>query len=68
METTITLQTEKILNEDSLLLTSMIFMGANQTIRDVHILVTAFLRYALVGTSITNNLMRLMVNNLPDED
>lgn len=54
------LQTEKTLDHDSLLLASMILIGANQTIRDVHILVAAFLRYAMIGASITTNLMGLI--------
>jgi hypothetical protein len=67
MENTIPLPTEKIPDEDSLILASMILMGANQTIRDVHVLVTAFLRYAMIGASITNNLMSLMVNTSEED-
>jgi hypothetical protein len=67
MENTILLPTEKTPDEASLFLASMILMEANQTIRDVHILVTAFLRYAMVGASITNNLMGLVENTGAEE-
>jgi hypothetical protein len=67
MENTILLQPEKVLDADSLFLASSIFVGASQTIRDVHIIVAALLRYALIGASITNNLMDLMVNNALEE-
>lgn len=67
MENTILLQTEKILDADSLFLASSIFVGASRTIRDVHIIVAALLRYAMIGVSITNSMMDSMVNTVAEE-
>lgn len=66
MENTILLQTAKILDEDSLFLASSVFLRANRTVRDIHLIVTALLRYALMGASITNSLMGSVVNTGDD--
>ena len=67
MENTVRLQPKKLLDDDALFLTSSIFVGANRTIRDIHLLVAALLRYALIGASIPNDLMGLMVENIAEE-
>ena len=67
MEDTILLQPEKMLDDDSLSLASGVFMAVNRTIRDVHIIVSALLHYAMIGASITNSLTRLRVHT-PEED
>lgn len=67
MENTILLQTGKIPDDNSLFLASSILIGANRTIRDVQIIVAALLRYAMLGASITNSLMDLIVTTVPEE-
>jgi hypothetical protein len=68
MENTIQLQTEKILDDDSLFLASRILIGAHRTVRDVQVIAAALLRYALIGASITDNLIGLMVTSMPEEN
>ena len=67
MENTILLQTEKTLDEGSLFLASSILMGAHRTVRDVQVIAAALLRYALIGASITDNVIGLMVTTMPEE-
>ena len=67
MENPILLQPEKSLETDSLFLASTILVSASETIRDIHIIVAALFRYALIGASITNNLLGWMINNAAEE-
>jgi hypothetical protein len=67
MQTTVPFQTEKILEADSLLLTSGILVGVYRTIRDVQALAAALLHYAMIGASIADCLMDLMGSTMPEE-
>jgi hypothetical protein len=67
MENTIQLQPEKIFDDDALFLASSILTGAHRTIRDIQILAAALIRYALIGASITDNLIGLMATDVPEE-
>lgn len=68
METTVPLQTEKILDADSLFLASRILVEAHRTVRDVQVIVATLLRYALIGVSITDCLMDSMGSIVTEED
>ena len=46
-------------DQASLLLASLVFQDANRTVAGVHGIVAALLYYALIGASITNNLIEL---------
>ena len=61
METTTLPHTEKPSDQDALLLSSLVFQDANRTIAGVHGIVAALLHYALIGASITNDLIELTV-------
>jgi hypothetical protein len=67
MENTILHQSKKILDDNGLFLASGILMEANRAVRDVQMIVAALLRYAMIGVSITNNLMDLIVTTAPEE-
>jgi hypothetical protein len=59
METTALPNTQQTFDKDSLLLSALVFRDANRTIAGVHGIVAALLYYALIGASITNNLIEL---------
>ena len=59
METTIQLQTESILEHDSLLLASVILVDVSRIIGDIQAIVAVLLRYAMIGISLTNSLIGL---------
>ena len=59
METTPLPHTQKPSDQDALILSSLVFRDANRTIAGIHGIVAALLYYALIGASITNNLMEL---------
>lgn len=65
MENTIQFQSEKCLDYGSLFLASLILLEVNRTVRNIQILVAVLLRYATMGVSITNSLMRLIA---PEEE
>ena len=68
METTIQLQPESILEQDSLLLASLILLNVSRIVRDIQTLVAVLLRYAPIGLSLTNSLIGLIVRDSLDEN
>jgi hypothetical protein len=60
MENTIQFQPETALDADALLLASLLLLDVNRTVRNIQVLVAVLLRYATVGVSITNSLIRLV--------
>ena len=68
METTIQLQPESILEQDSLLLASLILMNVSRIVRDSQTVVAVLLRSATIGLSLTNSLIGLIVRDSLDEN
>ena len=66
METTVLSQTGKPSDRDSLILASLIRSSVDRTIAGVHSIVVLLLQYALLGASITNNLIDLTVTTVPE--
>ena len=66
METTALFQTGKPSDRDSLILASLIRSNVDRTIAGVHSIVALLLQYALLGASITNNLIDLTVTTVPE--
>ena len=66
METTIQLQTESILDGDSLWLASLILMDVSRIVRDIQMIVVVLLRYAMMGVSISTSLIELMVPSVSE--
>jgi hypothetical protein len=62
METTALSRSEKSPDHDSLFLASLILRDVNRTITDVQSIAVLLLRYALLGASITHNLIDLTVS------
>jgi hypothetical protein len=67
MENTIHFQSEKPLDADALLLTSLILLDVHRTIGNIQTLVAVLLRYAMIGVSITNCLIGRMMPTVPEE-
>ena len=61
MEDTIHAKAEKFHNYDSLLLAYTVLLAARRIIRDVHALVAIIMRYALLGTSVTDHVIGLFL-------
>ena len=68
MENTIQLQSEKCLDVDALFLASLILLDVNRTIRNIQMLVAVLLRYAMMGVSITNGLIRWITPTTPEKE
>lgn len=66
METTIQLQTESILEHDSLLLASLILMDVSRIVRDIQAIVAVLFRYAMIAVSIANGLIELAGPSVPE--
>jgi hypothetical protein len=60
MENTFLIQPE-MTRDDSLRLASLIQRDVSRTLMGIHAIVAALLQYALLGASITNNLIELAV-------
>ena len=54
MENTVLTQTDKTLNQDSLLLASLIVKDVNRLMRCIHVIVSVLVRYGTVAVSISN--------------
>jgi hypothetical protein len=59
MQTTIQLQTEGILDNDALVLASLILVDVSRIIRDIQAMVAVLLRFAIIGISLANSLIGL---------
>ena len=66
METTVLSQTGKPSDRDSLILESLILSNVDSTIAGVHSIVALLLQYALLGASITNNVIDLTVTTVSE--
>ena len=65
MENTIQFQSEKCLDADALFLASIILLDVRRIVRNIQVMVSVLLHYAMMGVSITNSLIQLIA---PEED
>ena len=61
MKTTTLPHLEKSLEHNSLFLASLIFRDVNRTVTGIQMIVAVLLQYALIGASITDNLIDLAI-------
>ena len=61
MEITALPHAQQTSDQDSLMLASLVFREAHRTIAGVHGIVAALLHYALIGATITGNLIELSI-------
>ena len=67
MGNTIQFPLEKVTDSESLFLASSILLEMNRIVRGIHVIAEVLLRYAAVGTSITDNLIEMVTFNPSEE-
>jgi hypothetical protein len=67
METIVPTQTEKTPHYDELLVACLILKEVNQTVRNIHMLVTGLLRCVAISASIANGLMGMVMPGVTED-
>jgi hypothetical protein len=68
MENNIRFQSDQSLDAEALFLASHILLEVHRIIRNIQTVVAVLLRYGMMGVSISNSLIELVVPTVPGEE